>query len=622
MKKILRFAALLVIALAAINPLRSQTFAPTINPVAGRGSINFKELADKELRNPPHQVKQKDNEEKEEGQKGIPYNRPVPKGVKVFQVPDGFTTTISEGSSSPVASQPPIKSFDGITDNNTVIPPDVNGAVGPNHLFETLNSQYRILNKSGATISTLTLSGFWSGLSGTGSPYSDPHVVYDATTGRWLACMIANLNNGHYGIFLGASLTNDPTGSWYEYAFDTGPSSTLPDYPLLGYSSNWIVITTNDFLNLFYKQVRITVLDKAAAIAGTLGTSNTFFDASGIFTLAPAETLDAGQSTDYMLCDYNGNSGGAGYIKVCTITGTGTPVYTAGALIGVNQPWSETTLDATQKGSTKLINSGGTKMRSPIVRNGYLFATHTVYLPASSPTRSSTDFWQINPTTNAVIQYGRLDDATNKYRLYYPSLAVTANNDVLIGSNISGSALYASSIYAYRNGNDALNVFRTPKIYKVGLASYFKDYGSGRNRWGDYSATCMDPADGTFWTLQEYARTGNTWGTYWANVGAVASPFPVASDIVVAEKIDNSSLSVNPNPAKDNFKVSYQSTKTGDITLTVFDVNGNAVFQTKATVIVGSNQFNVNVKNLINGNYRVVIQHGDEIKQAQLLINK
>jgi len=622
MKKNLTLTLAIILAVALVNPARSQQTGKE-SPIAGRGVINFKKLADKELLSPVKQSKQVDNEEKEEAQRGIPYNLPVPAGTKVHQVTGNFITRLTANPASPlVASPAPLITFNGLLDNNAIIPPDVNGAAGPNHLFEVLNSQYRIFSKTGTTISTLSLATFWSGLSGSGSPYSDPHIVYDAPAGRWYACMIANLNNGHYGIFVAASLTNDPTGSWYEYSIDTGPSNILPDYPLLGYSKRFIVITTNDFNNFVYQQARITVLNKAKVVAGTLTSVKKFFDPA-LFTIAPAETMDANQNTEYLVSNYNGNSGGSGFLKVGTITGTANqPIYTAGTLIGVNQPWSDVTKDAPQSGSIKLINTGGTKMRSPIVRNGFIWATHTVYLPAVSATRAASDFWQINPATNAVVQYGRIDDPSAALWVSYPSLAVTANNDVLLGSTMVGSSIFASAIYAYRNGADAANTFRSNYTYQAGQASYFKDFGSGRNRWGDYSSTCIDPANGSFWTLQEFAKTpANTWATQWANVSPVALAGPVAVTDVSPKTVDLS-VSLTPNPAKGAFNVNYQSTKTGNITLTVFDASGNAVYTRKAVVSVGVNRFSVDIKGLVNGSYKVAVQHGDEVKQAQLIFTK
>ena len=60
-------------------------------------------------------------------------------------------------------------------------------------------------------------------------------------------------------------------------------------------------------------------------------------------------------------------------------------------------------------------------------------------------------------------------------------------------------------------------------MLKAGEAPYFKILGAGtQNRWGDFSATVVDPSDDTtFWTLQEYAQTSDPvsgesrWGTWW-----------------------------------------------------------------------------------------------------------
>ena len=66
----------------------------------------------------------------------------------------------------------------------------------------------------------------------------------------------------------------------------------------------------------------------------------------------------------------------------------------------------------------------------------------------------------------------------------------------------------------------------TISVLKAGEDSYVKDFGSGRVRWGDYSATVVDPVDDTtFWTIQEYAETDvgssqadDRWGTWWSHI--------------------------------------------------------------------------------------------------------
>jgi hypothetical protein len=625
MKKILRLSIVLMFLFFTTNCLMAQQL-PIETQITGHAIINFSDLAKKELQNPPELLPPHNNELKREQEKGIPTNLPVPPDAKVTFITTPFVTNVP--SQQPLVTSPsPIKSFIGLKDNNTVIPPDVMGAAGPNHLMETLNSQYRIFNKSGGVISTLSLTGFWSGLSSVGSPYSDPHLTYDSSTSRWITCIIAQLTNGDYGIFVAASQTSDPTGKWYEYSIDTGPSSTLPDYPLLGYNKKWVVITTNDFKNLFFNHVRITVLNKSKVITGTLGTAKTFFDA-GIFTLSPAETLDVTQGTEYLLADYNGNSGGKGYVRISTITGTtGSPVYTAGSLIGVNQPWSERTVDEPQKGSTHLIDAGDTRMGKIILRNGSIWATHTVFLPANNSSRSAAQWWQINPVNNAVLQFGRLDDATGQNRFAFSSIAVTTANDVLIGCSLFGSTIYASAAYAYRNSADAPNILRTFFKFKAGGNSYYKTYGGSRNRWGDYSATCIDYSDGTFWTLQEYATaTANTWGTWWANVGTatlVASANANTSSVAVNNWANKKLiLNISPNPAKEMMTLKWQSIKTGNALITVVNTQGNTMYAQKIQVIAGSNQQNILLQNLGNGTYIVMLKMDNDIQRAKLIVEK
>ena len=599
----------------------AQTQKPIQSVISGHGVINFTQLAYWELKHPPKQQLLRNFEEKEEEQRGIPQYLPVPANAK-FNVFDENNITRVESNNPLTTSPAPIISFNGILDNGTTIPPDVNGAAGPTALFETLNSQYRIYSKTGTVVSTLTLASFWSGLNTVGSAYSDPHVVYDAPGKRWIACIIGKLKTGNFALFVAVSQTTDPGGTWYEFSVDTGPSTTLPDYPLLGYNKNWVVITTNDFLNNVFNRSRITVFNKANLYANNIGTVKTFFDTQ-LFTISPAETMDSAMSTEFMLTNYNGNSGGKGYVKISKISGgVNNPVYAQGPLCGVSQPWSESGPDAPQNGSTKLINTNGTKMRSVIVCNGYIWATHTIYLPIFPTKRSAVDWWQIRPADSTVLQYGRIDDPTGVNFFAFSSLAVKkGSNSLLIGANVFSSTTYSSSIYAYRNGSDAANTLRTPYTYKAGLAPYYKTFGGTRNRWGDFSSTCLDPSDGSFWTLQEFANTpANKWGTVWANVAAVASPL---SGLSVAEtKKVIGSLSINPNPNNGIFNVSFTAAQAGKAKLNVYGQNSISLYTQNITVAEGINNLPIKLSSLNTGEYLISVQYDYGVFEGKLVIGK
>ena len=486
--------------------------------------VNFKQLADYEKNNPVI-LKPRFVEQGEDRDKFIFKPHPVTPGTKVSNI--ATTKSIPAGkeaaalATSPTASQ----NFQGVLDNGTLIPPDINGAVGTTYAVETTNQQFNIYNKStGALNSTVAIATLFSptGLSG----YYDPHIFYDPTSDRFAICIDAGQGTAaapsYFGLAVSAS--GDPTGSWYIYKVECTPSATTDfmDYPMLGFSSNWIVMTGNDFPASGSNSTHIYVWPKATLYAGGAGTATTFVDASNIL-VSPASTYDAGVSTVYMVSDYNGNSGGNGYVNIGTITGTSTPVYTAGTQLGVNQPWDEPTalLEAPELGETpaKGLEAGDTRIHSCIYRNGSLWFTHSIFLPASgTTTNGGVDWWQVNPTALSVTQFGRISDPAAKIWYYYPSLDVNANGDMLIGYSTSSSTTYGGAQYALRLASDAANTLETSVQFVNGVAGYYKTYGGGRNRWGDFSGTAFDPVDNSFWTFQEWANTGSNWGTQIAHI--------------------------------------------------------------------------------------------------------
>jgi hypothetical protein len=89
---------------------------------------------------------------------------------------------------------------------------------------------------------------------------------------------------------------------------------------------------------------------------------------------------------------------------------------------------------------------------------------------------------------------------------------------------------------------------------KAGEAPYYRTFGGPRNRWGDYSATCVDPVDDTtLWTIQEYAKTPeSTWGTWWGKLELVPGQRPIIS--LSANALENSVMR-GGNAAPQSFEV-------------------------------------------------------------------
>src|SRR5262249_32434817 len=99
-------------------------------------------------------------------------------------VADGGPRVLIEGPRAPSV----IRQFDGLanTDQATpFLPPDPNLSVGPTQVFEMVNVSGRIFTKTGFPVSTFSLNSFFGVTAGFRE--SDPHVIFDALSGRWFA---------------------------------------------------------------------------------------------------------------------------------------------------------------------------------------------------------------------------------------------------------------------------------------------------------------------------------------------------------------------------------------------------------------------------------------------------
>ena len=117
----------------------------------------------------------------------------------------------------------------------------------------------------------------------------------------------------------------------------------------------------------------------------------------------------------------------------------------------------------------------------------------------------------------------------------YPSIAVNCNTSIVLGFSGFSTGTYGSACYTGREFTNAANAMQEVKLLKAGEDYYYKTFGGANNRWGDYSATCVDPADDLkFWTIQEYAMpdvgTGandDRWGTWWGHVYFIPEPVSI-----------------------------------------------------------------------------------------------
>jgi Lamin Tail Domain len=454
------------------------------------------------------------------------------------------------------------------------IPPDTQGAVGLDKVFTNTNTNYRVHNKAtGTPLSTVSSEAFWAASGGVG--FFDPRIVYDPYNQRWILVIDSDAQAANSSISIAVSQTSDPQGSYNVYRFvvgcaagteDCADDGEWADFPMLGFNKNWIAVSMNMFgitSNLF-NNARVLVLDYPQARAGTAnaylfsGDPDFFGDPIG-FCNHPVETYDADETTLYFV-KHQASADASYFVSALTGAPPAQPALTFGGVkFRPGGAWTQPggdilpqtcvgTVGVTCPATLRGIDSGDAQVRgNAVFRNGSIYYAQTVGLPAGGLTHTAAQWTRLDTSGN-FVEGGRIEDptatATNGGRWYaYPSIAVNRNGDVMVGFSEFESDDFADAGYAVRLGTDAAGTMRDPVIYKEGEDYYSKAFTGTRNRWGDYSATRIDPFnDRDIWTVQEYAGTrtvpnsstttnNSRWGTFWAKVTLPAG----AGELVISE---------------------------------------------------------------------------------------
>ena len=116
----------------------------------------------------------------------------------------------------------------------------------------------------------------------------------------------------------------------------------------------------------------------------------------------------------------------------------------------------------------------------------------------------------------ALANFGRVFDpdaqTDSPWWYYFPSLMVNCAGDMVAAFSGSTKTNYIGAFYTARIAGATTN--QPPTLFQAGTTATTP-------RWGDYSATSLDPTDDwSFWTVQEYATGSDvhSWGTVIAKI--------------------------------------------------------------------------------------------------------
>jgi hypothetical protein len=414
-------------------------------------------------------------------------------------------------------------------------PPDTNGAAGPTHYIQTVNTAFGVFNKStGARVVALTLDALFA-TANTQTPcdnshQGDPVVLYDGSADRFIVTDFAwadgKFSTGPFYQCFAVSKTGDPVnGGWNFYAIVADPGAKLHDYEKLAVWPDGIYMTANMFATTgsqAFQNVRVWAFDKAKMYAGQPASVVVFnlpskIQGVAVFSALPSnyhpitgappagrENLIASIWGAYRTRVWkfkvnwttpaNSSLSGPGNITIPTFS---TPPSSIPARNGNNLD----SLGYRVMMQNQYTNIGGVES---------LWITHSV---GNGSGIASVRWYQFRVTGGTIQTSGPIQSGTwnpNATHRWMPSLAVNKKGDMAVGYSASSSSMFPAIRYAGRLAGDAPGTLSLSETSMVeGSASQcctFSD-GSTNNRWGDYSAMTIDPDGCTFWYTTEYYET-------------------------------------------------------------------------------------------------------------------
>jgi hypothetical protein len=413
------------------------------------------------------------------------------------------------------------------------------GAAGPTHLVSFLNSGFGVFSKAGVRLDNLSLQSFWGSLgSGPGEPAESPYdtkVLYDPPSGRFIVLSLGGRVAPDSWILLAVSSSSDPLAPWNKWAIDADLDNNIQqfynfaDYPGVGVDEFNVYISTNMFsVGRSWQYSKVWVLPKNPLLSANDNITWTEFRAppGSSFSMQPAHAFGAAGEEYFLFEGPTDSLGRVSQLQLARIDNTsGSPVWHPPAAVPVT-PYARSfdLPDAPQLGDGRGIYTADTRMQNVVLRNGSLWSTHHLAVNG----KVEVAWYRINPGAGAMTTQGRISDPDRWY--YFPSIGVNKDNVAAIGFSGSSGTEYAGAFYTIVRPESG--AAEPVALLKAGESSYFKILGTGtQNRWGDFSATVVDPSDDTtFWTLQEYAQTPDPvsgesrWGTWWGKFSPSAPP--------------------------------------------------------------------------------------------------
>jgi len=436
--------------------------------------------------------------------------------------PDPIVQGPRRAGAAPLAAPATTNNFEGIGQGFTgpagtfvvnAAPPDNNGAVGPNHVVEIVNTDFAVFSKTGTPLfGPVPINTLWSGFGGgcQANNDGDPVVSYDRIADRWIISQF-QVSQSPFQQCLAVSVTPDPTGSYYRYAFSY--TDGFPDYPKMGVWPDAYYETYNLFNNAgtAFLGTKVCAFDRARMLTGAAATQQCFNTSNSFGGLLPGDLdgrtlppagapnpLVALGATNTTLALWKFHSD---FVTPANTTFTGPTTVTVPSYAEACALQGGTCIPQ-GGGSGRLDSLSDRLMYRAAYRN---FGDHEAIVVNHAVTAGSSvgvRWYELRgvTTTPTLFQAGTYAPDTT-FR-WMGSAAMDQAGNIAIGYSASSSSINPQIRVTGRLAGDPAG---TLTLGETTIVSSGGAQGSSLSRWGDYSSMSVDPVDDcTFYYTNQY----------------------------------------------------------------------------------------------------------------------
>ncbi len=514
----------------------------------------------------------------------------------------------------------PISSFAGQDSPYSVS--DCNGAAGPSHFMQGINTTYAIWDKQGNQLVAPTdFNTLFQGVDGANVNDGDPIVIYDDQADRWLAAEFSGAYSSPDYMLIAVSVTNDPTGEWYRWSFET---NGFPDYMKFGIWRDGYYMGTNTGAG-----DDVYVFERDAMLAGETAPKMVAFDNpnrpnSGFHCIEPLDNdgdfAPEGTPGQFITINDDAWSGSSDQLWIYELNvdwdNLNNSTFERVQEIDVepfDSDFGSSWANIAQQGTSQKVDAvPQILMYRTQYRN---FGTHQTIVCAHSVDVDNTDhagirWYELQNTGSGWSIRQQSTYAPDEHSRWMPAISMDKNHNIAIGYNISSETMFPGIRYCGQSGAENAIASGFLDIAEETVLEGTEPHTSDE-RWADYAGMSIDPSDDeTFWFTTEYANGGHDKSTrivnfkfapvvlYDNDAGAFALNMTSGTGFTNAETVEVVVRNYGTNPIS-NIPVSYQVdngeiiTEIIETTINVSEVYTHTFANTADLSSYGSYQFKI-----------------------------